>query len=228
MAVQEDARRGVVCVWNDIDNEIADEFDEWYQKDHLPDRVGTPGFRSSRRYVRVAGEGRQYLAFSELDTVAVGASPAYRSRLGNATEWTRRIMPHFRRAIRYVSEVTVDRGLGTGAYLGAVLYERLTADQMQTARLAIEVAFDEIMKDARVTRARIFEMSEEATGSGSNPEATLRPDPQRTADLSVVIEGLYEHTVANLIGRIAALPALERISQVMTPSVYRLLFSTRQ
>ena len=44
--------------------EIEEEYEAWYQRDHLRDRVGTPGFRSCRRYMRVQGDGRQYFTFS--------------------------------------------------------------------------------------------------------------------------------------------------------------------
>ncbi len=50
----------VLSIWNDIDEAIADDYEAWYQWDHLRDRVGIPGFRSCRRYIRVAGLGREY------------------------------------------------------------------------------------------------------------------------------------------------------------------------
>jgi hypothetical protein len=93
-----------------------------------PDRFNTDGFRSSRRYIRVSGEGREYLALSELDSVDVEMSPAYLTRLAKVTEWTRRTMPHFRPAIRFVAEVTSDTGRGTGGFLGAALYHKLEQD----------------------------------------------------------------------------------------------------
>src|SRR5436305_9906182 len=108
--------KAVICVWNDIDAEIEGDYERWYQWDHLPDRIGIPGFKSCRRFVRVAGEGRQYFTFSDLESLDVSRSPAYVARLKEVTEWTRRIMPHFRRAIRFAADVTVDRGDGTSAF----------------------------------------------------------------------------------------------------------------
>lgn len=225
---EKDIRRGVVCVWNDIDDEIAGEYDTWYQRDHLPDRFGTEGFRSSRRYIRIDGPGRQYLAFSELDSAAVGTSPAYLARLAEPTEWTQRIMRHFRRAIRYVAEVALDRGLGTGAFLGAVLYENMTQAQMEAARSALDAAFGRIVaEEACICRLRSFE--KDIAGSDLKfHEQTLRPDAQKTADLTVIVEGLHERIVARNLADLAALPDLAGLSQVMGPTVYRLLFSSRQ
>ena len=67
-------------------------------------------------------------ALSELDSVDVEMSPAYLTRLAKVTEGTRRTMPHFRRAIRFVAEVTGDTGRGTGGFLGAALYNDLEQD----------------------------------------------------------------------------------------------------
>lgn len=216
----------VVCVWNDIDPEIESDYEAWYQWDHLPDRVGIPGFKSCRRYVRVLGEGRQYFTFSDLESLEVSRSSAYVERLKDITEWTRRIMPHFRRAIRFAADVTVDRGFGTGGFLATALYENFGEEGRQAARSAIEAALEDVKKDACVTRVRVFEMNR-AASDVSNPEAKLRPDPQRTADLTIVIEGSYETAVWRQLETLRALPELASLSDVMPPTAYRLLFSSR-
>lgn len=220
-----DGRRAVVCVWNDIDPEISDEYDAWYQRDHLPDRYNLAGFRSSRRYIRVSGEGRQYLAFSELDSIDVGTSPAYLAKLANAGEWTRRIMPHFRRAIRFVANVRIDTGRGTGGFLGAALYN-LGRDQSDSMLKAIEPSLAEVMADPCVVRTRVFQKSE-AASDRKNPEATLRPDQQQTADFSIIVEGLHEATIARHLDVLHALPEVSVLAPVMTPSIYRLLYSSQ-
>ena len=214
-----------MCVWNDIDPEIESQYEAWYQWDHLPDRIGIPGFKSCRRYVRVLGDGRQYLTFSDLESLEVSRSPGYVARLKEVTEWTRRIMPHFRRAIRFAADVTVDRGFGTGGFLATSLYESLGETGSQAARAAIRSALDSVMKDPCVTRVRIFEMNH-AASDVSNPEAKLRPDPQRTADLAILVEGSYEAAVWRQLEMLRELPELASLTDVMPPSAYRLLFSS--
>jgi hypothetical protein len=216
----------VLSIWNDIDAEIAGEYEAWYQRDHLRDRVGVPGFRSCRRYVRVLGDGRQYFTFSDLDSIEITTSPAYLARLQNVTDWTRRIMPHFRRLIRVAAHVTLDRGDGTGGFAATAPYEHVGEAQRAAACHAIEAALGEVMKDARVTRVRIFEGDAAATGM-PNPEAVLRPDPPRTADLAIVVEGSYEASVSNHLSTLTALPELAALTPAMQPSVYRLLFSSQ-
>jgi len=72
---------------------MAEEFNAWYDGEHLPERLAIPGFRSARRWVAdlAPGEGR-YLATYELDAEAVLSSPEYLARFQGATPWTRRCL----------------------------------------------------------------------------------------------------------------------------------------
>ncbi len=217
--------RAVLSIWNDIDPEIEGEYEAWYQRDHLRDRVHTPGFRTCRRYIRVAGDGRQYFTFSDLDSIDVCTSEAYRSRLANATEWTRRIMPHFRRLIRVAADVTLERGDGIAGFAATAVFEGGGDLAREAARAAIAAAAVPIMEDARVTRLRIFENNAAANGV-PNPEAALRPDAPRTCELAIVLEGSDEVAVAQHLATLQELTERQALTSAMPPSVYRLLYSS--
>src|SRR5215471_6580816 len=49
------AGRGIVTIWHDIVPEGQPDFYEWHNREHMPERMGIPGFRRGRRYI--AGEG---------------------------------------------------------------------------------------------------------------------------------------------------------------------------
>jgi hypothetical protein len=72
---------------------MDEEFNAWYDSEHLPERLGIPGFRSARRWIAecAPGEGK-YLATYELDSPAVLESSAYIARYSAATAWTRRCL----------------------------------------------------------------------------------------------------------------------------------------
>ena len=54
------------------------EFNEWYNKHHVPERVSVPGFLGARRYEICDGEGAlKYLAIYELEDEAVLHGEAY-------------------------------------------------------------------------------------------------------------------------------------------------------
>jgi hypothetical protein len=72
---------------------MEQEFNAWYDSEHLPERLAIAGFRSARRWVTecAPGDGK-YLATYELDSPAVLESPAYIARYSGATPWTRRCL----------------------------------------------------------------------------------------------------------------------------------------
>ena len=44
--------QGAVAIWNDVAPEGLAEFYEWHHREHMPERVGIPGFRRGRRYTK--------------------------------------------------------------------------------------------------------------------------------------------------------------------------------
>ncbi len=85
--------RGLLLTMTEPPGAMEEEFNAWYDTEHLPERLAIPGFRSARRWVAAGapGEGK-YLATYELDGAGVLQSPAYLERFANATPWTRRCL----------------------------------------------------------------------------------------------------------------------------------------
>ena len=73
-----------------------DEFNAWYDSEHIPERAAVPGFLSACRYVCRSGFPR-YLAIYDLESVDVLKSPAYRAIGGeNLSIWTKRVQRNTR------------------------------------------------------------------------------------------------------------------------------------
>ncbi|NOT55870.1 MAG: hypothetical protein HOP18_14825 [Deltaproteobacteria bacterium] len=86
---------GLLAVWTDVAPEAEREFNEWYNKEHIAQLLGVPGFLSGRRYQAVEGEPK-YLALYELTDVSVLKSDAFRQVRESPTEWSKKIIPLFR------------------------------------------------------------------------------------------------------------------------------------
>src|SRR4051794_41507863 len=71
--------RGIFMVYVNIDAQHVEEFNEWYNKEHLPELLSVPGILSAARYEAVKG-GPQYLACYELESVAVRQTPGFPNR----------------------------------------------------------------------------------------------------------------------------------------------------
>jgi hypothetical protein len=67
-----------------------DEFNDWYDLEHLPQMSSVSGIDSATRFIAVEGWPR-YLAVYDLAEFSVLRSPAYRERTGSGfTPWSRR------------------------------------------------------------------------------------------------------------------------------------------
>jgi hypothetical protein len=82
--------RAILLVFTDlVDEKYDDEFNAWYDTQHLPEVLSWPGFLDAARYVAVAG-GPKYLAAIEMESVAA-RSEAFKSRPRAA--WDLRMSP---------------------------------------------------------------------------------------------------------------------------------------
>jgi hypothetical protein len=84
--------RGLLLTMTEPPPAMEEEFNAWYDTEHLQERLAITGFRSARRWLAdVAGEGK-YLATYELDSPQVLQSAEYLARFEGATPWTRRCL----------------------------------------------------------------------------------------------------------------------------------------
>jgi len=91
----------LLAVWTDIAPEIEEEFNAWYDTEHVPERLIVPGFLSGLRFTAVEGLPK-YLALYDLTGEDVLKTDTYLKLLKPGTPWTRRITPNFRNTSRCV------------------------------------------------------------------------------------------------------------------------------
>ena len=119
-----DSHIGMVVIWNDIKEEMRDEFVQWHSIEHLPERVSIPGFISGQRWY---GEhaSPQYLTTYVTQNTGVLTSDAYVQRLNNPTPWTLKTVAAFCNTCRAAGEVIWEHGSKKG-YCGHILAIRIT------------------------------------------------------------------------------------------------------
>ncbi|HEY5864695.1 MAG TPA: hypothetical protein VI542_03950 [Candidatus Tectomicrobia bacterium] len=83
--------QGVLLVYTDLmDSKYEEEFNAWYNTEHLPELLALPGVLDAARYVAMKG-GPKYLAAYELASVDALQTPEYTNR--PRTPWGKRIGP---------------------------------------------------------------------------------------------------------------------------------------
>ncbi len=86
-------RRGLLLTITEPPLAMEEEFNAWYDTEHLAERLAIPGFRSARRWVMDGPPGQgKYLATYELDSLSVLSSRDYLSRFENQSPWSRRCL----------------------------------------------------------------------------------------------------------------------------------------
>jgi hypothetical protein len=96
--------KGILLAAMDFTNVAADEFHDWYDLEHIPERRGVRGFGACERWIGAANP-KVSLATYDLDDVAVLQSPGYRAIGGeNLSVWSKRVTARVNRLMRYEGE----------------------------------------------------------------------------------------------------------------------------
>ncbi|MFI5399906.1 MAG: hypothetical protein ACHQZQ_02500 [SAR324 cluster bacterium] len=186
--------KGMLLVWVDIAAPAQDDFNEWYDREHLADRVSVPGFLDGRRFQALSG-GPEFFAVYETRDPATLRSAAYRERLQHPTPWTSRVMPHFRNTVRGVCRQTVRAGHGAGGVLATL---RLSPDPARRAPLRQWLAqsgLPGIVGLPGVLAACLAEGVAEPAQQAPTAEVALRGSEDRSVDWAILVEGIAREPV---------------------------------
>jgi hypothetical protein len=84
--------KGFLLVTMEPPAELEEEFNDWYDMEHIPGRGGIPGFETARRFVCISGWPR-YLALYDLAGIGVLDSPFYQQAAWSSfSPWTKRML----------------------------------------------------------------------------------------------------------------------------------------
>jgi hypothetical protein len=93
--------RGLLLAAFDFAGAHADEFHDWYDLEHLPERRAVPGFGACERWIG-AEQPAISVATYDLDSVDVLRGEAYRSiAYANLSVWSKRVTSMCRRLLRF-------------------------------------------------------------------------------------------------------------------------------
>jgi hypothetical protein len=84
-----------------VDPAYEQEFNEWYDNEHIPALAAVPGTLCARRFRDMKGSHR-YLALYHLQSADVPLTAAWKKAAG--TPWTERLRPHFRDHLRILTK----------------------------------------------------------------------------------------------------------------------------
>ncbi|WP_322047238.1 DUF4286 family protein [Paraburkholderia sp. J67] len=96
-----------LALWNDVDADVEADYERWHTIEHVPERVGIPGFLAGRRYrsdgADAASQAR-YFTLYEVWDASVFESAAYRDVIDHPTPWSATMRPRLRNVMRATCE----------------------------------------------------------------------------------------------------------------------------
>ncbi|MBU9465347.1 hypothetical protein LGM75_08310 [Burkholderia multivorans] len=170
---------GQLCVWTDIDPAHEADFNAWYDREHMQERVAIPGFTHARRFRATDRGPRKYLALYVTDTLDVFRGDAYRRAFAQQTAWSLANFERMTGTQRRVGELTIEAGDGEGAHLALFV---LPPERIDVAQL--RARFGAALREPGVHAARLFRTTPELSAP-IGADAAARP----AADALVLIEG---------------------------------------
>ncbi len=111
--------KALTLVWTDIPDGMEAEFNDWYNREHMVDRiVKVPGFLSGRRFVaNDHGSHPKYLALYSTTGLTVFRSEQYLRLQRMPDEKSRRFIPEFRNTVKGFFTVVSETGFGEGTHI---------------------------------------------------------------------------------------------------------------
>jgi hypothetical protein len=93
--------KGVLIAAFDFSTMAADEFHDWYDTEHLPERRSVPGFLNGERWVATENANHAVATY-DLESLGVMRSPAYLAvGYDHLSPWSRRVTTRARRLLRF-------------------------------------------------------------------------------------------------------------------------------
>ncbi|QQK00108.1 hypothetical protein JG536_17530 [Burkholderia ambifaria] len=170
---------GQLCVWTDIDPAHEADFNAWYDREHMQERVAIPGFTHARRFRATDGGPRKYLALYVTDTLDVFRGDAYRRAFTQQTAWSLANFERMTGTQRRVGDLTIEAGDGEGVHLALFVLppERIDVPHLRER-------FDVALREPGIHAARLFRTAPDLSAP-IGADAAARP----AADALVLIEG---------------------------------------
>lgn len=141
---------GILAIFNNVAPDRKAQFEEWFQHEHLQERLGLPGFLLGRRYEALKGTP-EYFNFYVTRSADVLSSSEYRMRLNNPTPMTRKVMTEiFKDMIRTVCHQSLRLGSMRGAIVIAARFSERPDEK------ALKAELENLMEDKAVACGEIW------------------------------------------------------------------------
>ena len=115
---------GMLVTLMGVSPEFSVDFNKWYDREHICERVGIPGFLTGVRYEAVHAFP-QYFCLYQTESLGVFTSDAYRQAFQHQTPWSVTNLNRFKDCARRVCAIVSQTGAGTAGWISVLRLGRL-------------------------------------------------------------------------------------------------------
>lgn len=185
-------QRGILAIFNNVAPGRDDDFNGWFQGEHLEERLGVPGFLYGRRHQALSGSS-EYFNFYVTETPEILISKAYLDRVNNPTPRSRVTMSEiFLDMCRTVCRRELRIGNVRGGMTTVARFEK-PLDVAQLKSVLEELAADETVS------GEIWVSAE--TSRNASEEERLRGGDRKIAQC-LLVDALDQRKAEQIAGRL--------------------------
>jgi hypothetical protein len=185
------APQGLLVVWTDVVPAQRDDFNAWYTREHLGDRLALPGFLTGRRWQALRGSPEYFACYDTTGSAAL-KTPVYRDRLEHPTPWTVRVMPSFRNTVRALCEVTARAGSGSGGVAATLRLSPQPRLRLALRQWLADTGLPQAAALPGVVSGCLAESVDAGPPGPRTAEQELRAAPDQGIEWLVLLEGTEE------------------------------------
>ncbi len=182
-----------IAIWNDIVEDYDAEFNAWHTREHMPERIGIPGFLRGRRYEAIDAAIR-YFTLYELAGAEVLTGPDYKARLNAPTQWSKQSTSQFLNNYRGVCDVVASRSLQAG---GNAIVARLDLGDAQLDTARMEAVAKDVLSWDGVCGFHVLRCNRDLSGTKTALQASRQIFLPETAIMIEIAESDRVGTIAD-------------------------------
>ena len=219
--------KGMLAVFTEVRPGHERDLNEWYNREHIDERVNLPGFHRARRYVAVKGSPK-YLATYECDSAEDLATPGYLHLLANQTPWSQRVTGRFTHFTRMTLRVQLDLTHGEGGALTTVRFAPNPA-MRRTLVDWLNKALPAAIAKPGMVGAAVLENDVEIANAPAAQRSMDHPKADQ-AEWLVLLEGADPAVTASAARAVFKTTTLKPFGVARPPTVgtYRFLFGNQR
>ncbi len=202
---------GALVNFIDIESDYEEEFNEWYNYEHVDDLIHLPGWTRGRRFRNADGQST-YLAFYEAEAIGRFAEPVYLDLLANLSPWTRKSISHIERHSRIVARRSAGAFHGDAGAMAMVRFVA-SGDLERLRRRVAGTLFPDLAAGKGRLGAVLLEMDADITAAPRRSRGAA-PHPSDTIDGQTWIIAAQAMDVSHVRMALAEILAYEPLQAV--------------